>query len=179
MASPDESSTLELISQYLLTDFNSIDNFITNLNFCTSTENSHLENRPQTQNPNLQKSSSTLSQRKPAINVTIPQASTLKIGNSDSMESELLQANCGKKRKNEEPEISTVERKVVKKEEVTETETVTETVTTSAGVGVGPLTPSSWTGFWDDGNGKGIFSVPPLSPLSPLPCMGYSRLTVM
>ncbi|KAI7734767.1 hypothetical protein M8C21_000687 [Ambrosia artemisiifolia] len=32
--------------------------------------------------------------------------------------------------------------------------------------GVGPLTPSSWTAVWDfgDGNGKGIFEVPPLSP---------------
>ncbi|XP_012573648.1 ethylene-responsive transcription factor 5-like [Cicer arietinum] len=28
-----------------------------------------------------------------------------------------------------------------------------------------PLTPSTWTGFWD-GDIKGIFSVPPLSPLS-------------
>ncbi|KAL8233101.1 hypothetical protein R6Q57_002879 [Mikania cordata] len=32
--------------------------------------------------------------------------------------------------------------------------------------GIGPLTPSSWTAVWDsgDGNGKGIFEVPPLSP---------------
>ncbi|KAI7749333.1 hypothetical protein M8C21_023668 [Ambrosia artemisiifolia] len=31
---------------------------------------------------------------------------------------------------------------------------------------VGPLTPSCWTGIWDccEGNGKGIFEVPPLSP---------------
>ncbi|KAK9075230.1 hypothetical protein SSX86_003551 [Deinandra increscens subsp. villosa] len=32
--------------------------------------------------------------------------------------------------------------------------------------GVVPLTPSSWTAVWElgDGNGKGIFEVPPLSP---------------
>ncbi|MFS8013339.1 putative transcription factor AP2-EREBP family [Helianthus anomalus] len=31
---------------------------------------------------------------------------------------------------------------------------------------VGPLTPSCWTAVWDccEGNGKGIFEVPPLSP---------------
>ena len=39
-----------------------------------------------------------------------------------------------------------------------------------------PLTPSSWKGFWD-GEVKGIFNVPPLSPLSPY--MGYSRLMVV
>nr|APQ47362.1 AP2/ERF domain-containing transcription factor [Vernicia montana]APQ47440.1 AP2/ERF domain-containing transcription factor [Vernicia fordii] len=41
-----------------------------------------------------------------------------------------------------------------------------------------PLTPSSWTGFWD-GEVTGIFNVPPLSPLSPHPSMGYSRLMVV
>lgn len=30
-----------------------------------------------------------------------------------------------------------------------------------------PLTPSNWTAVWDS-DVKGIFSVPPLSPLSPL-----------
>ncbi|XP_074264758.1 ethylene-responsive transcription factor ERF105-like [Silene latifolia] len=42
------------------------------------------------------------------------------------------------------------------------------------------LTPSSWTAFWDfDKDMKdGIFSVPPLSPLSPHPAFGYSQLAV-
>lgn len=72
--------------------------------------------------------------------------------------------DCGKKRKYEETE-GFQRNVVVKKEE--------ETVTVGGGVGVGPLTPSSWIGFWDDG--KGIFSVPPLSPLSPY---GISPLRV-
>ncbi|XP_065871852.1 ethylene-responsive transcription factor ERF105-like [Euphorbia lathyris] len=41
-----------------------------------------------------------------------------------------------------------------------------------------PLTPSSWKGFWD-GEVMEIFNVPPLSPLSPHPSMGYSRLMVV
>ncbi|OIT19267.1 PREDICTED: ethylene-responsive transcription factor 5-like [Nicotiana attenuata] len=31
-----------------------------------------------------------------------------------------------------------------------------------------PLTPSSWSAIWDCGDGKGIFEVPPLSPLWPI-----------
>ncbi|KAK9698826.1 hypothetical protein RND81_08G133800 [Saponaria officinalis] len=41
---------------------------------------------------------------------------------------------------------------------------------------VGPLTPSSWTGFWEVENKDvkdAIFSVPPLSPLSPHPTFGF------
>ncbi|GMI95368.1 ethylene response factor 105 [Hibiscus trionum] len=72
-----------------------------------------------------------------------------------------------KKRKIEEEEEEEDEEKskVVKREEVTVTET--ESVTT-AGV---CLTPSNWKGFWDSEDMKGIFSIPPLSPLSPF---GYS-----
>ncbi|KAK9120918.1 hypothetical protein Syun_018535 [Stephania yunnanensis] len=39
-----------------------------------------------------------------------------------------------------------------------------------------PLTPSSWTAVWDDM--KGVFNVPPLSPLSPHPSLGFSQLMV-
>ncbi|KAK9144601.1 hypothetical protein Sjap_004504 [Stephania japonica] len=39
-----------------------------------------------------------------------------------------------------------------------------------------PLTPSSWTDVWADM--KGVFNVPPLSPLSPHPSLGYSQLMV-
>ncbi|KAL4323359.1 hypothetical protein GQ457_11G030100 [Hibiscus cannabinus] len=79
-------------------------------------------------------------------------------------ESESTDDSFPKKREREEEEEETdrsVERKVlvVKKEEVTETESVT-----TSGV---CLTPSNWKGFWDSEEMKGIFSVPPLSPLSP------------
>ncbi|URE17496.1 AP2 [Musa troglodytarum] len=43
-----------------------------------------------------------------------------------------------------------------------------------------PLTPSSWKGVWDweGADTKGIFNVPPLSPLSPHPTLGCAQVTV-
>ncbi|RWW57570.1 hypothetical protein BHE74_00035649 [Ensete ventricosum] len=43
-----------------------------------------------------------------------------------------------------------------------------------------PLTPSSWKGVWDweGADTKGIFNVPPLSPLSPHPSLGCAQVTV-
>ncbi|PON65106.1 AP2/ERF transcription factor [Trema orientale] len=41
-----------------------------------------------------------------------------------------------------------------------------------------PLTPSNWTAVWDS-DYKGIFSVPPLSPLSPHPPFGFPQLMVV
>lgn len=41
-----------------------------------------------------------------------------------------------------------------------------------------PLTPSSWTGFWDN-DIKDIFAVPLLSPLSPIPPFGFPQLMVV
>lgn len=66
--------------------------------------------------------------------------------------------------------------KEMKKETVVETIQSTSSnsvkMTDAAG---GPLTPSNWTAVWDcgeeDGNGKGIFEVPPLSPY---PTVGFS-----
>ncbi|GAB2224514.1 hypothetical protein Drorol1_Dr00005275 [Drosera rotundifolia] len=45
-----------------------------------------------------------------------------------------------------------------------------------------PLTPSNWTAVWDVDDAKdvkGIFNVPPLSPLSPHPSFGFNQLAVM
>ncbi|XP_020209107.1 ethylene-responsive transcription factor 5 [Cajanus cajan] len=41
-----------------------------------------------------------------------------------------------------------------------------------------PLTPSSWLGLWAT-DVNGIFNVPPLSPLSPHPPLGYPQLMVV
>ena len=41
-----------------------------------------------------------------------------------------------------------------------------------------PLTPSSWLGFWGS-DANGIFTVPPLSPLSPHPALGFPQLMVV
>ncbi|KAL2526998.1 Ethylene-responsive transcription factor [Abeliophyllum distichum] len=78
---------------------------------------------------------------------------------------------CRKRdREDESPERET---KVVKREEVEEAKIDSGRATPAV-----PLTPSSWMAVWDSGDMKGIFDVPPLSPLSPHPSLGYSRLTV-
>ncbi|KAK2989693.1 hypothetical protein RJ640_012913 [Escallonia rubra] len=41
-----------------------------------------------------------------------------------------------------------------------------------------PLTPSSWTEAWDLGF-EGLFTMPPMSPISPNPPMGFSQVTVL
>ncbi|CAN4105337.1 unnamed protein product [Withania somnifera] len=70
-------------------------------------------------------------------------------------------------------ETENEEQLVIKKEmKIEEEERVVPTATTAA-----PLTPSSWSTIWDCGDGKGIFEVPPLSPLSPH--MSYSQLLMI
>lgn len=82
---------------------------------------------------------------------------------------------CIGKKRNRECESESEERKEMKKEKVIMAESVS--LPSSGSSSVCPLTPSSWTGVWDF-DVKGIFSVPPLSPLSPHPSMGYSQLMV-
>ncbi|KAJ0043266.1 hypothetical protein Pint_17154 [Pistacia integerrima] len=142
MATPDEASTLELISQYLLTDCSSIDNFITSLNlYNSSPQFDYLEPKKE---PELEQIHTYKTQA---------QAQTHALKSSTTLRTE-----C-------------VERKVVKKE------VAEETVTEIVSAGDCPLTPSSWTGVWDAG--EGMFSMPLLSPLSPHPSIGHSWLTVM
>ena len=86
----------------------------------------------------------------------------LEVGDSAELDSA---AKLGEKRRREEHEseengLGNVEsRKEMKKEEFSP-----KGVSTT----VGPLTPSCWKGVWDTDVKGTIFSVPPLSPLSPL-----------
>ena len=67
-----------------------------------------------------------------------------------------------------ETERENVEVKVIKMEEVVDSPESGITLDIKSTATACPLTPSSWTAVWDGADGKGIFSVPPLSPLSPL-----------
>ncbi|XP_062163895.1 ethylene-responsive transcription factor 5-like [Alnus glutinosa] len=102
-------------------------------------------------------------------------------GNSLDYEAPAV-STVGRKRsreiENENEERKTVERKVLKEEPV-EADQIQKVMASETALppaaAVVPLTPSSWKGVWDcDVNG--IFSVPPLSPLSPF---GYSQLIVI
>lgn len=41
-----------------------------------------------------------------------------------------------------------------------------------------PLTPSNWMAVWES-DGQGVFNIPPLSPLSPHPQLGFPQLMVV
>ncbi|GKC84882.1 ethylene-responsive transcription factor 5, partial [Tanacetum coccineum] len=72
--------------------------------------------------------------------------------------------STGRKRVGKEVDVEEREKKVMKTEMKIETRENADVTM--------PLTPSSWMTVWDcgegDGNGMGIFEVPPLSPY---PCM--------
>ncbi|PIA28684.1 hypothetical protein AQUCO_06700007v1 [Aquilegia coerulea] len=77
----------------------------------------------------------------------------------------------------EEEEEEVVEKKMIKKEKLEET---IDSSSSSVVVVVTPppLTPSSWMTAWEGLEVNGVFNVPPLSPLSPHPSIGYSQLMV-
>ncbi|GAB4835025.1 ethylene-responsive transcription factor [Ancistrocladus abbreviatus] len=81
------------------------------------------------------------------------------------------------RKRSREAEREKKEVKVVKREKSPECHQQAK----NRGEEVCPLTPSNWTAVWDvEGKDvKGIFNVPPLSPLSPHPPFGYSQLAVM
>ncbi|XP_040987529.1 ethylene-responsive transcription factor 5-like [Juglans microcarpa x Juglans regia] len=89
----------------------------------------------------------------------------LEVGNSDTTP----EAGERKRRREEEEEVKVV---AVKKERSKESKNTTGTSSMDV-----PLTPSSWKAVWD-GDLQGIF-IPPLSPLSPHPSLGYPQLTVI
>ncbi|KAM1034339.1 hypothetical protein PS1_038029 [Malus domestica] len=74
-------------------------------------------------------------------------------------------ASVEKKRRRQEHREDAKAVVAVKKEKLTET----------------PLTPSCWMAFWDSEKEdvKGVFNVPPLSPLSPHPAVGCPQLMVV
>ncbi|XP_023005454.1 ethylene-responsive transcription factor 5-like [Cucurbita maxima] len=81
------------------------------------------------------------------------------------------------KRQREEEVGEVVEAVALKKERVEE---VNPAYVPAADVGYlkdMPLTPSIWSMGWD-GETKGVFNIPPLSPLSPHPAFGFSQLVV-
>lgn len=94
---------------------------------------------------------------------------------------------AGKSEQQQPKAAAVVERKRRREEDVkpaplvVKKEKITATVEAVSYIKDMPLTPSSWTpAFWDsDTDVKGIFNVPPLSPLSPHPAMGFSQLMVV
>ncbi|RWR85386.1 ethylene-responsive transcription factor 5 [Cinnamomum micranthum f. kanehirae] len=83
------------------------------------------------------------------------------------------QSTAGRKRR---PEAESDEQAAAAAAKPTKKERSTEEAAAAEYAGNIPLTPSSWTGV--DLSGMGIFNVPPLSPLSPHPAMGYLQLMV-
>ncbi|XP_051138408.1 ethylene-responsive transcription factor 5-like [Andrographis paniculata] len=69
-------------------------------------------------------------------------------------------AALGCRKRSRETPIEQKQKKQIKREEVKAEGEFPSTAV--------PLTPSSWTAVWDGGDEKGIFEIPPLSPLSPM-----------
>ena len=83
-----------------------------------------------------------------------------------------------RERESESEEREQVETKVLKQEEQSPESDSTVAGPTSNVLGIGPLTPSNWRAVWEEREMERIFKVPPLTPLSPHPWLGYSQLIV-
>ncbi|PON64577.1 AP2/ERF transcription factor [Parasponia andersonii] len=94
-----------------------------------------------------------------------------------SEEEVVVVKNVEVQRRREEEEEEYEVKPVVTEKKVKLTEAEDSSITLSYLKDI-PLTPSNWTAVWDSDN-KGIFSVPPLSPLSPHPSLGFPQLMVV
>ena len=83
-----------------------------------------------------------------------------------------------RERESESEEREQVETKVLKQEEQSPESDSTVAGPTSNVLGIGPLTPSNWRAVWEEREMERIFKLPPLTPLSPHPWLGYSQLIV-
>lgn len=99
------------------------------------------------------------------------------VGNNTLPANELAASTGRKRARVSEGQSQDIVKKEVKREEAW-TSSVSKADDRSLAADV-PLTPSSWTAVWDCGDVKGIFEIPPLSPLSPHPSFGYSRVMVI
>ncbi|KAL3524122.1 hypothetical protein ACH5RR_016956 [Cinchona calisaya] len=99
------------------------------------------------------------------------------VGTNSLPENELAVSSGRKRTRDSEAESQQIVRKEVKREEVSPSSVGKSDERNLAADG--PLTPSSWTAVWDCGDVKGIFEIPPLSPLSPYSNLGYSQLMVI
>jgi EREBP-like factor len=85
-------------------------------------------------------------------------------------------AASGERKRRREEDKAAKETVVVKKERSTESHQ--NTASSSCCTWDIPLKPSSWTSVWES-DVKGVFSVPPLSPLSPHSPFGFTQLMVV
>ncbi|PKA50297.1 Ethylene-responsive transcription factor 5 [Apostasia shenzhenica] len=79
-------------------------------------------------------------------------------------------ATATEKRRREEAEAEAEAERAVKREKFLESDWNISAE--------GPLTPSIWSAVWEGADVKELFNLPPLSPLSPHPTLGFPQLMV-